>query len=147
MIVPTYLYIGSSYGTPTKNSFKYVDMYIYVGYVYLRCVGDMYDFGYAHYGVCIPNMYTYPSHLYIYPIWTRIVGHIYSRYMYHVDTSYIPKMCTPKIYVGSTYPKSTVSHLGARCQGASVIYRCGFGVMGVAVHALSTVGLNYYMLS
>ena len=64
------------------SSFRYVDMYIYVGYA-----GGMYDFGYAHYRVCISNMYTYKSYLYIYPIWTCSIGHIYSRYMYHVDTS------------------------------------------------------------
>ena len=53
--------------TPRWNtvSSRYVDKYIYLGYVYLRYVEATYDFGYAHYGVCIPNIYTYLSYLYI----------------------------------------------------------------------------------
>ena len=47
------------------NSFRYVDIYIYLGYVYLRYVGGTYDFGYAHYGVCIPNNVHIPK-LFIY---------------------------------------------------------------------------------
>ena len=41
----------------------------------------MHIMGYA-YLIC-----TRTQVLYIYPIWTRTIGHIYSRYMYRVDTS------------------------------------------------------------
>ena len=47
-------------------SFRYVDKYIYLGYVYLRYIGDTYDFGYAQHGVYIPNIYTYLNYLYVY---------------------------------------------------------------------------------
>ena len=63
------------------NSFRYVDIYIYLGYVYLRYVGGTYDLDMHIMGYAYLIMCTYLSYLYIYLICTRTIEHTYPRYI------------------------------------------------------------------